>query len=496
MKYTSTRGMIGEVTAAEAVTNGLAPDGGLYVPCEFPSLSADDIKLLCGMDYSGRASFIMARFLEGFSADEIETYCKAAYSKDNFGAHPAPVVKLADDLSILELWHGPTCAFKDMALQFLPFLLSASLKKCGEERTACILVATSGDTGKAALEGFRDVSGTKIVVFYPEEGVSRIQKLQMTTQEGENVAVCAVKGNFDHAQTGVKQIFSDTGFASLTDRNSMFLSSANSINWGRLLPQICYYFSAYCDMVSAGTISLGEKINICVPTGNFGNILASYYAKKVGLPVAKFICASNSNRVLTDFINTGVYDRNREFYQTISPSMDILISSNVERLLFDMTGNDAGYVCDCMKNLSENGRYALRPAEARLLSHTFEGIFTDDARTKDTIKRIFEEQGYLIDTHTAVGFDGYERYRKESGDKTPALIVSTASPYKFASSVLEALTGREYEPAPEVLAMLAELTGTEIPKPLEGLSSKPERFKLSIDPADMKETLRDLLSLK
>ena len=336
MKYYSTRDRSVKITAAEAIAMGLSREGGLFVPETVPTLTSEEIASLCALDYRERAVRIMKLFLEDYSEEELRDFANAAYSREKFDSDAvAPVVKLGEGEYILELWHGPTCAFKDMALQMLPHLLTAALKKTGEDKRVCILVATSGDTGKAALEGFRDVECTKILVFYPRDGVSEVQKLQMTSQEGGNVFVSAIEGNFDDAQTGVKEIFSSEELRKELEKKGWFLSSANSINWGRLLPQIVYYFSAYCDLINAGEIEPGEKINFSVPTGNFGDILAGYYAKKMGLPVARLICASNKNDVLTDFFRTGEYNRLRPFYETISPSMDILISSNLERLLSD-----------------------------------------------------------------------------------------------------------------------------------------------------------------
>ena len=347
MNYFSTRDHQHIVSAAQAIACGLAPDGGLFVPETLPAVSAQQLQALCGMTYQQRAVEIMRPFLSEFSDEELTHFTAAAYGSQFDDAAVAPLHRLDDTTAFLELWHGPTCAFKDMALQILPYLLTASLKKCGEQRQVCILVATSGDTGKAALQGFADVPGTKILVFYPYSGVSEIQRLQMVTQTGSNVAVSAVRGNFDDAQTGVKQIFGDKAFAGALSQRGWFLSSANSINWGRLLPQIVYYFSAYCDAVNGGMIAMGGKLNFVVPTGNFGDILAGWYAKQMGLPVGKLVCASNANNVLTDFIRTGTYDKNRPFHTTASPSMDILVSSNLERLLYSLCGSDtevAGYM--------------------------------------------------------------------------------------------------------------------------------------------------------
>ena len=359
MIFHSTRNSEVTLTSAQAITQGLAQDGGLFVPESFPTLTVSMLEDLSSLDYPHRAAAVMGMFLEDFSAEELEAFTAMAYGGQFDDPAVAPVRRVDENTAVLELWHGPTSAFKDMALQMLPLLLTASMKKTGEKRKACILTATSGDTGKAALEGFRDVPGTKIMVFYPKDGVSDVQALQMTSQEGDNVGVSAVYGNFDDAQAGVKKIFSDVEFRRELDAKGWFLSSANSINLGRLLPQVVYYVSAYCDMVASGMVRMGEAVNFCVPTGNFGNILAGFYAKKMGLPVKKLICASNANDVLTDFIRTGTYDRNRPFFTTISPSMDILVSSNLERMLFHLSDGDDGFVRKCMEGLSSEGRYSV-----------------------------------------------------------------------------------------------------------------------------------------
>ena len=398
---------------------------------------------------------------------------------------------------MLELWHGPTCAFKDMALQILPRFLTVASKKIGDGKTTVILVATSGDTGKAALEGFRDVEGTKILVFYPEDGVSMMQKLQMRTQEGENVGVCAIRGNFDDAQTGVKKIFTSEEMAKLLEENGMQFSSANSINWGRLLPQIVYYFSAYCDAVNKlGMLDFGEEINFVVPTGNFGDILAGYYAKKMGLPIKKLICASNSNNVLTDFINRGTYDKNRPFYTTESPSMDILVSSNLERLLYDVSGCDDAKVRRYMDGLKDNGVYTVDNEICRKIAEDFAGGWCDDAQAEETIKNLFDSKHYLCDTHTAVAACVAEKYRDESKDNTPAVILSTASPYKFTAAVLKAVNGVENNSEPFAQTEeLAQVSGTEIPKPIKELRNKEVRFDACCDKDDMKQAVLSMLGI-
>ena len=479
MKYYSTRDNSRQFSAAQAIARGLAADGGLFVPASLPRLEDGELNRLMSMDYRQRAAHIMGKFLDDFTADELAAFCKAAYGENYDTPDIAPLNVRDEDTAVLELWHGPTCAFKDMALQMLPHLLTASLKKCGESREVCILVATSGDTGKAALEGFADVPGTRIVVFYPEDGVSDVQKLQMATQTGENVLVSAIVGNFDDAQTGVKTIFNDKEFAELLDRRGFFLSSANSINWGRLLPQVVYYISAYCDFVASGKVKMGEKINFCVPTGNFGNILAGWYARQMGLPVGRFICASNRNNVLTDFIQTGTYDKNRPFHCTISPSMDILVSSNLERLLYACCGDDV-QVAAYMDSLNRTGSYTVSKEILQRIHDDFSAGFCSDDETRAEIAEMFA-QGYLMDPHTAVAWHVLKEYRSKSGDETPAVVVSTASPYKFCDSVLAALGEQTDAPGTELLGRLEDRTGTKAPKPLAALAGKPVRFTGCVD---------------
>ncbi len=487
MLYSSTRDKTRRVTADMAIAEGLSPDGGLYAPESLPAISLEDVKNLCAMNYGQRAAYIMGLYLDCFAEEEIMGFVKAAYNENSFDCPEVAPLRLLDDHRyFLELWHGPTCAFKDMALQMLPHLLTASLKKHGEQRQVCILTATSGDTGKAALEGFKDVEQTRILVFYPENGVSDIQKLQMTSQEGANVGVCAVKGNFDDAQAGVKAIFSDAALREELSGNGFMLSSANSINWGRLLPQIVYYVSAYCDMVNAGGVELGESVNFCVPTGNFGNILAGWYAKRMGLPVNRLICASNKNNVLTEFINTGVYDRNRTFFTTISPSMDILVSSNLERLLFDLSGRDDAYTKGCMDQLAKNGRYSVTEEIRNQLDEHFWAQYCDDEKTQRAIAAVFREHDYLMDTHTAVAYEVLSEYQDQTGDNRPAVVVSTASAYKFCDSVLEALGDGEEVTGLDRIDRLAEVTSTTPPQPLLRLRSKEVRFKESIEKGDMR----------
>ncbi len=484
MKYNSTRNSNLSVDAAKAINDGISKEGGLFVPSELPKLDKEFFVKLSKMKYIERAKAVLGLFLTDFTDEEIAACANGAYSGTFDNDVPAPLHRLDDNTSVLELWHGPTCAFKDMALQILPYLLTTSSKKVASGQTTVILVATSGDTGKAALEGFKDVENTKIIVFYPVDGVSKAQKLQMMTQQGDNVYVCAIKGNFDDAQTGVKKIFTDSAVAEKLAQNSMAFSSANSINWGRLLPQIVYYISAYCDLIAEkGEV---ENFNVVVPTGNFGNILAAYYAKKMGAPINKLICASNSNKVLTDFISTGVYDRNRSFYTTISPSMDILISSNLERLIYDMSGNDSNLISSYMSDLSACGKYEVNDKIKTALANEFVGGYASDDETKATVKTTFEKYNYLADTHTAVALKVYNDYVAETGDKTETVIVSTASPYKFAADVLDAVSPDENNPTGvEAMGILSDKTGTAIPTPLCDLDKREIRFTDVCDSDDM-----------
>ena len=490
MNYKSTRGGNYGVSAAQAIVKGIAEDGGLFVPLSIPAIEKSEFDAMVNEDYRARAERIFAKYLTDFSAEEIKDCVEKAYSVEKFGGdHAAPLHKLTDNQYILELWHGPTCAFKDMALQILPHLLTKSMKKTGVDKQVVILVATSGDTGKAALEGFCDVEGTKIMVFFPNDGVSNIQRLQMVTQTGENVNVMSVYGNFDDAQNGVKKIFGDKDFAEKIAKNGYQLSSANSINWGRLLPQIVYYVSAYCDMVKMGDISFGEEINVCVPTGNFGNILAAWYAKAMGLPIKKLICASNENNVLTDFIKTGVYDRNRTFKTTISPSMDILISSNLERLLYNLS--DCDQVSDYMNQLKETGKYEVSADIKKAVSDVFEAGYVDDAQTKAEIKKIWDEHGYLIDTHTAVACAVNDML----ADGTKTVIASTANPFKFNGSVYEALAGKTGETDEFVISdKLSEMTKAEVPASLAELKSKAPRFNACCNKEDMDSRVAEFLN--
>ena len=497
MFYNSTRNSSVKVSSAEAITQGISAEGGLFVPESIPELSLEEIKAVGEMKYADRAAYVFSKYLTDFTEAEIHYCTDNAYSTKNFETENiSELAHLFDGTYMLELWHGPTCAFKDMALQILPYFLTTSAKKINLDKKIVILVATSGDTGKAALEGFKDVEGTSIMVFYPEDGVSPMQKRQMKTQEGSNVGVCAIKGNFDDCQNGVKAIFTNDEVKKALDDNGMMFSSANSINWGRLVPQVVYYVSAYAELVKDGEISLGDKINIVVPTGNFGNILAAYYAKHMGIPVNKLICASNINNVLTDFINTGVYDRNRQFYSTVSPSMDILISSNLERLLYLMTGRDDAQIREWFGKLASEGRYEVSADVKAKLQEEFVGGFCDDAQTKETIHAIYEKYGYTCDTHTAVAVKVYNDYKEATGDTTKTVIASTASPYKFSAAVLEALEGKasdidEYAKVDRI----AELSKLEIPAALADLRNKPERFSDVIDKSEQKEYVLGKLSI-
>ena len=493
MQYISTRDAGKQFTASQAITQGLAADGGLLTPCYIPKLPGKALEELKDMSYQHRAVYIMKQFLEEFTVKELTDFAAAAYGPAKFDTPAvAPVRTVDENTHCLELWHGPTCAFKDMALQMLPHLLTASLTKTEEFKTVCILVATSGDTGKGALEGFRDVPKTRILVFYPKDGVSQVQELQMVTQEGNNVGVASVVGNFDDAQTGVKRLFSDEGLRQTLADKGFFFSSANSINWGRVLPQIVYYVSAYCDLVRDGKVELGQTINVCVPTGNFGNILAAYYAREMGVPIGRLICASNSNNVLTDFIRTGVYDRNRTFYNTMSPSMDILISSNLERMLLALT-QDVDEVKGYMEQLNATGRYEVREKVREKLQKRFWGYCCDDTETQRVIGEMYRTHDYLIDPHTAVAFSALEQYRKETGDQTPCVVASTASPFKFCGSVLGALGVTQVAPGLDALDQLSQKTGLPAPAPLAGLRDKKVRFTTTVEKDHMVDAVLSML---
>lgn len=494
MKYYSTRDVSLRYESADAVKMGLSRDGGLLTPMEIPQISELFLREMMPLTYQERTARVMALYLTDYSAEELRSFAENAYGPDKYDtATVAPVRTVNENTHSLELWHGPTSAFKDMALQMLPQLLSAALRKTGEEKTACILVATSGDTGKGALEGFADVPQTKIMVFYPKDGVSAIQELQMVTQDGGNVGVCAVEGNFDDAQSGVKRIFSDVEIRETLAGRGYFLSSANSINWGRILPQVVYYISAYCDLVRDGKLNMGDKVNFCVPTGNFGDILAAYYAKRMGLPVHMLICASNSNNVLTDFLRTGIYDRNRPFHTTMSPSMDILISSNMERLIFDLSGRNDEEVRGYMKSLAEEGRYEVSDSIKAALKEQYWGGCCGEEACTAAMAAYWTKYGYLIDPHTAVAVDVMEQYREATGDNTTTVVVSTASPYKFGDSVLEAIGTVPVENSLDRLDQMNAVTGVEIPRRLAALRGKERRFDQVCGKLEMEHAVLEFL---
>ncbi len=468
MRYLSTRG--GEpVRAAEAIVRGISPSGGLYVPETYPKVNVETGER---GSYQATALRIMQAYFPEAEESALEGMISAAYA--SFDAKEVtPLVQLTSAESVLELWHGPTMAFKDVALQMLPHLMLESLWQTGEQKRVYILVATSGDTGKAALEGFKDVPGTRVLVFYPHGGVSEAQRLQMVTQEGGNMDVCAVRGNFDDAQTAVKQIFASKEIAAELEKLGWRLSSANSINFGRLLPQIVYYYTSYQTLLERGTIQPGERVNFCVPTGNFGDILAGEYARRMGLPVNKLICASNRNNVLTDFFTRGVYDDKRPFYKSMSCSIDILISSNLERLLFELAGRDDAVVRGWMRDLKEQGMYALPKEALDELGKGFAADWCTEEDTLETIKRVYAETGYLMDPHTAVAQCVYERYAERTGDKTKTILLSTANPYKFATDVLGAFEPAGKDDFTNVDRLFA-LTKAPVPNGISGLKGKPE----------------------
>ena len=498
MLFVSTRGQVGKVSSAHAIKEGLAGDGGLFVPQTFPYLSLETILGMNTLSYEQCAAMILGFFLTDYSAEELAGCAAAAYSVEKFGEDPAPLRKVGEHTDVLELWHGPTMAFKDIALQILPHLMTKAQEKTGSDIRIVILVATSGDTGKAALEGFADVPGTEIIVFYPEDGVSQVQKLQMVTQTGDNTKVFGIRGNFDDAQRGVKETFGDAVLEKELKECGWTFSSANSINWGRLAPQITYYFKAYADAVAKERIRPGEKIIFSVPTGNFGDILAGYYAKKMGLPVKCFICASNSNNVLTDFINTGVYDKNRVLNKTVSPSMDILVSSNLERLLFDLTENDAGQVAEWMKQLNTEGKYQVPKEVSERVRDLFFAAWIDERETIDTIGRVHNDFEYLIDPHTAVAWRAAEKYRLLSSDDSYIVVLSTASPYKFCKTVLEGIgkvEGLNENDPFDAAYRLAEETETSVPPQVTALETLPVLHKDVIAAEEMSQHIKMTLGI-
>lgn len=469
--YESTRDKECKASASSAILNGLAQDGGLYMLRDLEELKID-LNAILNLDYYEIAELVLGKLLDDYSAEEIHDCVHAAYEHKFEAEDITPLVKVGD-IYLLELFHGPTSAFKDVALSILPHLVTTALKKHGVDDEIIILTATSGDTGKAALAGFKDVENTKIMVFYPEEGVSAVQKRQMETQAGSNVCVASIKGNFDDAQSSVKQIFTNHELASSMKENHQQFSSANSINIGRLTPQVVYYFKAYADLVNRNEIKLGEEVNFVVPTGNFGNILAGYLAKQMGLPVAKFICASNENNILTDFIKTGIYDRNRDFKKTLSPSMDILISSNLERLLYLLCGCDDKQVSQWMNDLQNKGKYEIGEQLLHVLQQDFWADCADDVKTKAMIKECYEANGYLMDTHTAVAYAAAMKFKEQQINDKKLIVLSTASPYKFVGSVYEAINNQHEEDEFALMNKLNTLTGVDIPKNLAHLNEMP-----------------------
>lgn len=493
ISYKSTRGGEQNVTASQAILKGLACDGGLFMPDRIPRLDVT-IEELAGKTYQETAYEVMKLFLTDFTEEELKACIDGAYDSKFDTEAIAPLVK-ADGAYYLELFHGNTIAFKDMALSILPYFMTTAAKKNQVDKEIVILTATSGDTGKAAMAGFADVPGTRIIVFYPKDGVSEIQKLQMVTQKGDNTAVVAIRSNFDDAQTGVKRLFADKEFEKELAEKGFQFSSANSINIGRLVPQIVYYVYAYGQLLNNGEITKGERINIVVPTGNFGNILAAYLAKQMGVPINKLICASNDNKVLYDFFQTGIYDKKRDFLLTISPSMDILISSNLERLIYLSTGCDAQKTAGLMEDLAEKGKYTISE-EMKLSMADFLGGFATQEEDKAAIRKVYKDTGYVMDTHTGVASAVYEKYRKETGDRTKTVIASTASPYKFSRSVMEAIEGDCLpEGEFEVIDCLRQVSGVEIPKAVDEIRTAPVRHKRVCDAADMKKTVKEILGL-
>ena len=484
MDFCSTRNRALRVSSARAILQGLAEDGGLFVPAQLPRFTEPEIMMMAAMNYQKTAETVLSAFLPDYTREELRSFVAAAYGKQFDTPQIAPLQPVRPGTYALELWHGPTCAFKDFALQLLPHLLKAAAEKCGEPRDIAILTATSGDTGKAAMEGFADVPGTHICVFYPAGGVSRMQQLQMATQQGENVNVLAVEGNFDDAQSGVKQLFTDASLRQELADKGFLLSSANSINWGRLAPQVVYYFWAYAQLLTTGGVEMGQKVNFVVPTGNFGDILAGYLAKRLGLPVGKLICASNANNVLTDFIRTGVYDKRRPLLKTTSPSMDILVSSNLERLLYLLSG-DTALVSGLMNSLNREGVYTVPGALLATIQGEFWAACCDDAKAQEIMGRVYRDWGYLCDPHTASGWAAAEEYVSQTGDNRPMVVLSTASPYKFPAAVLAAVGGDTSGSEFDQMARLSAMTGVPIPKNLAGLQGKPERHTGVINKEDM-----------
>ena len=499
-KYISTRGGTERVSGATAIIKGLASNKGLFVPTEIPKLPLS-IEEMVGKNYKEVAFIILKSFFDDFSDDELRYCVDSAYDEKFTTKEIVPVVQ-AGTAHFIELFHGKTAAFKDIALSILPYLMTTAMKKEGIDKKICILTATSGDTGKAALEGFADVEGTEIIVFYPYKAVSKIQELQMTTQEGSNTHVFAIKGNFDDAQRGVKSIFTDPDFAEELSKKNILLSSANSINIGRLVPQVAYYVYAYLKLIEEKSVNPGEPMNVVVPTGNFGNILAAYYAKVMGIPIRTFICASNKNKVLTDFFATGIYDANREFYVTNSPSMDILISSNLERLLFHMNMNvfwgenkASDEVAALMTTLERSGKYEVSE-EIKKEMGTFVGGYTNPEFTLKTIQSMYNKHAYLMDTHTAVAYDVYSEYKKHVCDDFETVIAATASPYKFPASVAKAIGIDDMADDFEYLDEINRVTGVKIPDSFADLKQRPVLHKRVIEKNEMKNVIRESLDTK
>ena len=490
----STRNSEETATASEAILKGLTSDGGLFVPDSIPKLNVS-LEDLTKMSYQEIAYAVMKEFLTDFTEEELKTCINNAYDS-KFDTEEIAVTKKVDGAYYLELFHGATIAFKDMALSILPHLLVTSARKNNVKNEIVILTATSGDTGKAALAGFADVPGTKIIVFYPKSGVSPIQEKQMVTQKGDNTYVIGIKGNFDDAQTGVKKMFSNKELAKVMNDNGFQFSSANSINIGRLVPQVVYYVKAYADLLKQGALKAGEPMNVVVPTGNFGNILASYYAKQMGIPIGKFVCASNKNKVLFDFFETGKYDRNREFYVTTSPSMDILISSNLERMIYRIAGNDAKQCAKFMAALTKDGEYVITDAMKAELSEFF-GAFGSEEETAVKIKEVYDKEGYVMDTHTAVAAVAYDKYKAATGDdKTPTVIASTASPYKFTRSVMDAIDpAYDAEDDFELVDELNKVSKTAIPKAIEEIRTAPVLHDTVCETAAMEDEVKKILGI-
>ena len=492
--YHSTRNSEETATASEAILKGLTSNGGLFVPDSIPKLNVS-LEDLTKMSYQEIAYAVMKEFLTDFTEEELKTCINNAYDS-KFDTEEIAVTKKVDGAYYLELFHGATIAFKDMALSILPHLLVTSARKNNVKNEIVILTATSGDTGKAALAGFADVPGTKIIVFYPKSGVSPIQEKQMVTQKGDNTYVIGIKGNFDDAQTGVKKMFSNKELAKVMNDNGFQFSSANSINIGRLVPQVVYYVKAYADLLKQGALKAGEPMNVVVPTGNFGNILASYYAKQMGIPIGKFVCASNKNKVLFDFFETGRYDRNREFYVTTSPSMDILISSNLERMIYRIAGNDAKQCAEFMAALTKDGEYVITDAMKAELSEFF-GAFGSEEETAVKIKEVYDREGYVMDTHTAVAAVAYDKYKAATGDdKTPTVIASTASPYKFTRSVMDAIDpAYDAEDDFELVDELNKVSKTAVPKAIEEIRTAPVLHDTVCETAAMEDEVKKILGI-